>query len=252
MKLFIPQSVFAGIAVYNFSGKILQNIESRPAAMLVKELEAGNCDVALIPTFDLLNKESIFISRRGGVAFDGSLSNSFLYFQKNKLKMEDMFLAGDVSSNEIFLSKIVFEEFYGTNLNITLETKKPDFSSHNYLISGNMNFENDLFLTGISLAEQVSEFLDYPLVSFVFASKNKEALEELNKEFTNIDERIEDNITKILGNLNLSENAVKFISENFNEVYFQLTDNELDGMKEMLKLPYYKGIVEDMVELNLV
>lgn len=252
MKLFIPQSIFAGIAIYNLSDDILNNVESRPAALLAKDLYEGNCDVALIPVFDLLKHEDLFISRKAGIAFDGALCNAFLYFRKNSLNIEELFVAGDVSANEIFLSKILFEEFYDTNVNITLETKEPKLEEHNYLIVGNSNFQNDLFTNGISMAEQIAEFLDYPYVSYVFASKSKETLEELNKQFENIDEKTEDNLNNILDNLKLSDKAVDFIRSNFNEVYFELTQNEIDGLQEMLKIPYYKGITENITELNLV
>ncbi len=252
MKLFIPQSIFAGIAVYNLDGKILSDLESRPAANIVNELESGNCDAAIIPAFDLLRHPELFISRKTCIAFDGALCNSFLYFQKGKFEIEELFFSGDVTSNELFLSKIIFEEMYDVDVNITLETKEPDFERHNYLVVGNSNYDKDLFRRGISFAEQLSEFFNYPYVNFILAAKNEEILKELNEQFNNIDETIEDNLSTILNKLNLSDESKEYIHANFNQVYFEMTENEIEGLNEMLKFPYYKGIVKEMIDLKLV
>ncbi|RMD49722.1 MAG: hypothetical protein D6830_04290 [Ignavibacteria bacterium] len=161
-------------------------------------------------------------------------------------------MAGDVTSNEVFLSKIIFEEMYDVQLNISLDTKTPEIDSKNYLIVGNSNFDKDLFRKGISFAEQLAEFFDYPYVNFVVASKSEDVIKELNDKFQKIDENIEDKLNTILDNLNISEDSRNFIKSNFNQVYFEITPNEETALNEMLKYPFYKGIVKDMIDLKFV
>ncbi len=252
MKLFIPRSIFAGIAIYNLDENTLSDVESRPAASIVNELIEGKCDAAIIPSFDLLRHNDLFVSKKTCVAFDGALCNSFLYFQRNKIKIDELFLSGDVTSNEVFLTKFLFEEMYDSEVKITLDTKKPDFEKKNYLLVGNSNFDNDQFRKGISFAEQLAEFFDFPYVNFLLASKSEEVIKGFNSQFENVDENIEKELNVILSKLSLTEESKNYIRSHFNQVYFEMTDNEREGLTEMLKFPYYKGILEDMIEIKFV
>jgi hypothetical protein len=39
---------------------------------------------------------------------------------------------------------------------------------------------------------------------------------------------------------------------NLGSIYFQLTDNEIEAINEIVKLPFYHGMIEDVHELKLV
>ena len=52
--------------------------------------------------------------------------------------------------------------------------------------------------------------------------------------------------------LDLDSNLRTYLIENFDSIYYELTDNELDGLNDMLRLPYYHGIIKEVVELNLI
>ncbi len=252
MKLLIPPSVFAGILTFNLNDEILQRLHSVPSAMISQELENSDYDAALIPSLDLLKHSDFFVSAKAAVSFDGALSNSYLYFQTGEKNISEINLTGDVSANDALVSKMVFEEFYNNPVKISLAANFEKSSGKNFLLSGNKNFEDLLFENGISLAEQLSEFLDYPYVNFVFAAKQEETIKELNKLLEKIDETVDDTISNILKNFSLPEEAKKFIMENLNSIYFEMTRNEQEGLNELLRYAYYKGLVEDMSELKFV
>ena len=52
--------------------------------------------------------------------------------------------------------------------------------------------------------------------------------------------------------MDLGKELKSLLKENFNSVYFNLTDNEIAGLHELLKLPFYHGMTEEICELKFV
>ncbi len=252
MKILIPPTIFAGIATFNLGDEILANLHAVPSGMISQELENSDYDAALVPSLDLLKRSHLFVSSKAAISFDGPLSNSYLYFRKNQENISELTLSGDVSSNDALVAKMVFEEFYNNPVKISLEPNFQKSKEKNYLVSGNENFKDLLYKEGISLAEQLAEFLDYPYVNFLFVAKKEETIKELNKKFEKIDETIDDSIERILKNFSLPEEAKKFVVKNLDSVYFEMTQNEREGLSELLRFAYYKGIVEEVIEIKFV
>ncbi len=94
---------------------------------------------------------------------------------------------GDVSSQEAILSKILFKEMYGSEIQIEISAHLNDPEERNLLIVGDENFVEERFSKGISFAESMVETLSLPFVNYVFASKEKEELENFVKEIKDID-----------------------------------------------------------------
>jgi hypothetical protein len=86
----------------------------------------------------------------------------------------------------------------------------------------------------------------------VVASYNQEKIEKLNKAMLNLDEIVEENLDKILKKIDLSNNIESFVRDNIDSVYFEMTENEIDGIKELINQLYYHGLIEDLFELSLV
>jgi predicted solute-binding protein len=122
----------------------------------------------------------------------------------------------------------------------------------NCIVVGDDNYFNGYFKRGISFADEFSQFLDYPYVNFVLASRNKENIIELQENITDLDAKIEDVLNDYLQLLNMSPENRAFISENFNSVYFELTQNEINGLNETLRYPYLEGMLDDIVEVKFV
>lgn len=232
--------------------QLRKDLAFREASVISTELENGNADIALVPSCDLIKHSHFLVSSRIAVSFDGLLSNAFYYFVPEQNRFSDIYMYGDISTNEIILSKILFKEKYSTDVQIHLETGKIDTSQKNYLMVGDVNLEKGRFNSGMSLSDEVSEMLFMPYVNFVAVSKEASYLEELHKVLKDTDVLIEDNLDKLLKHIEIDEASKEIIKNNFNSVYFEMTNSEVEALKELLQLPYFHGITDDMVELKFV
>jgi hypothetical protein len=229
-----------------------KDLAFREASILSTELENGNCDLAIVPSCDLLKHPHFWVSSKVAISFDGLLSNAFFYFMPEQNKFSDIFMKGDISTNEIILSKILFKEKYSTDVQIHLETGQVVPGLKNYLMVGDINLEQGRFNSGMSLSDEISEMLFMPYVNFVAVAKERSFLEELHEALKDTDVLIEDNLDKLLKTFEIDENSKETIKNNFNSVYFEMTDAEVEALKELLQLPYFHGITDDMVEVNFV
>ncbi|MCF8264652.1 MAG: hypothetical protein K9I99_09125, partial [Melioribacteraceae bacterium] len=253
MNIYIPPNIFSAILSLSLPDDLKSNIivkDSSLIAQLIKEDESG---ILLLPSIDLIKNRELYVSRNYGIAFDGMLSNSYLYFAKNETLFEELFLYGDVSTNDIILTKILFKERYNIDVKISLETKSPSFGDRNYLICGNDNLFNGYYSQGISVADEIAELIDFPYVNYIFAAKEKQTIVNFHEKITDkLDIKIEDNIASYLEKMQLDKEPSRFITENINSIYFQLLENEIEGLDELLKQTYFHGILTDLFEINYV
>ena len=190
MKLILPPNVFAKLFAATLPKSLFTEIIYRPASLISKDLLLDTQAIGIIPSLDLLTNKTFNISSKAAISFDGPLSNSYLYFAEER-NLTSLNLRGDISLNEIILSKIIFEEHFSLSTEIVLDTaEKSDFSK-NLLIAGNENYENNYFMKGLSFADEVSELLDLPYVNYLFASQDKESIQALNNNFEDVDLMIE-------------------------------------------------------------
>lgn len=252
MKIIIPQNIFAGIFAFVVSKELHANIEVKPASMITSELESGSYDLALIPSLDLLKHNDLFVSSKTAISFDGPISNSYLYFIPEQANVESVLLRGDVSINEIVLSKILFSESYKINPEIKLDSGEIDFENNNYLISGNENLEHLIKRNGVSFSESLAEIINYPYSNFIFAAKDQNKITEFNSLISNIDENIDDKLDTIVSQLSLKSEIVSFLKNNINSVYYEMTENEITGLHETMRLVFYHGIGEEIKEIRFV
>ena len=247
-----PKNIFSAIFAASLPEELKQNFSVQPSSMLSKELETGKADIGFIPSCDLINHKDFFVSKKIAISFDGLLSNSYIYFAPEKVLIKDVLLRGDVSVNEIILSKILFSERFNSEVDISLDTASLDLDNKNYIIAGNDNFDKDLFNTGTSFADNMAEMLDFPYVNYVLAAKDESAITAFTKNLTEWDKRIEDKIDPMLSLLNLPADVIDFIKMNLNSVYFEMTDNEITALNELLNVIYYRGIIDDIIETKLI
>ncbi|MFH1194546.1 MAG: hypothetical protein V1720_02460 [bacterium] len=252
MKLVIPQNIYSALFAFGLSDDIKSETIVKPSSLITADLKNGKADIGLIPSLDLNKHNELFISGKFAISFDGALSNSFLYFKPNQNSFSELYLKGDVASNDIILSKIFFSEQFNSDLTIHLDTNPLKLAEKNYLISGNENLDENLLDKGISFADEIASMIDFPYVNFVLASNYEEPIKEFNQILGSLDEKIESKLEVMLSKLNLGDKLCSFIDENFNSVYFDLTENEIGGLEELLRLPYYKGVFEELFDLKLV
>lgn len=252
MKIVIPQNIYGAILSLNFPDSLKEKVEVKPSSMITSEIVNGNSDIGLIPSYDLLNHSDLKISEKVGISFDGLLSNAYLYFAPEQNRFEKINLRGDVSSNEIILTKIMFQERFNIDVEVSLDTKEIDFDENNYVIVGSENDEYVIKNNGISFADQIAEMIDYPYVNFVLASNDENKLNELSQNLINLDKNIENEIFDLLSKMNLPKANEDMVIENIDSLYFEITQNEKEALNELIKLAYYHGIVDEIKELNFV
>lgn len=248
MKLFAPQNIFTSIFQTIIPEEI--KIVNKPSSLIAKELEVNTDSIALIPSLDLIKNPNLIVSSKLGVSFDGVLSQSFFYFVQGKNSFDEIFLRGDVSMNELLLSKILFQERYSSEVELILDTSSVVEKDRNYIICGDQNYITEGFEKGISLADEISDMLELPYVNYVFASPDREALSHFEKLIGSADQEIEERIENCVAIMNLSPHTRSFIISNIGSIYFDILQNEKDALNELIKLVYYHGIIDDMFDVK--
>jgi hypothetical protein len=251
MKIISPDNYFAKLFFHNFERGIKDGIHFTSSSLIMAELLKSENSVALIPVTDLIRHKDLHISRSFGLSFDGSLSNSYVYYGRDSQNVTELNLSGDVSSCEVILSKILFRELYNTETEIILKTGSGFEDDKNYIINGDINFKEGLFIRGFSFAEEIVELINVPYVNYVFASENPEVLKEFNFLATAP-------VNKFLEN---AENAIKeiippdiqeYFVANLSSLIFNYNEQDIEGIEQVLRLPYFHGLITDIIVLNLV
>jgi hypothetical protein len=252
MKIVIPKNIYGAILSLNFPDRLKEKVEVLPSSMVSAEIINGKADVGLIPSLDLLKYPDLKISGKIAISFDGLISNAYLYFVPELNRFEKIKLRGDVSSNEIILTKIMFQERFDIDVEVILDTQTLDFDENNYVIVGGENEEHVISRNGVSFADQIAELIDYPYVNFVLASKDENKLNELESHLKDIDRIVEDELFNLLSKMKLPKENEDMFVENIDSLYFEMTSNEKEALNELIKLAFYHGIIDEMKELNFV
>jgi predicted solute-binding protein len=249
MRIYFPNNVFSRFLTTVIDEEESKEILFEPSSILSKKLNEDPHSAALIPTLELITNKDLFVSKFVGISFEGPLSNSFIYYESGLKEIEKLNLAGDISSMDVILSKIIFKELYDSDIEIAIQTKLDDKISGNYLIAGDENFNNARFEKGISIAEEVIDLISAPFVSYVLASNDQQVLEEYSSKLLPFLDKIKYN-NSLTENYNLK--SCEFIKENFNTITYKLEEQDIAGINELLQLPYYHGLIKDLIEVNFV
>ena len=252
MKILLPDNIYAKIFFSLLPGFTEAEIIYSKSAVISKELDEDKADIARIPSMDILSHPAFYISGKAAISFDGAVSNSYFYFIKQLRFVKELFLRGDVSKNEVILSKIIFEEQFDSTPEIFLDSKEFSLNEKNYLICGNENFTDNLLDAGFSLADQIADMLEAPYVNYVLASKNEQIIKNLNTKIADLDKMLEDNFEAVSKNLNVGEHVLSFVRDNLNSLYFDMTEIERKSFADLIQLAYFAGIIEDIPDIKLI
>jgi len=249
-RLLLPDNIFSRILLSELSNSDNYKVEFIPAALISKNLDSDKNALGLVPSLDLLSFKDIFISSQIGISFNALLSNSYIHFKENQETVKQFFLKGDITSNEILLSKILFKEFYDLEITPTLLKENSNLDD-NLLIVGDENYTEEKFLNGLSFSEEIIELIDSPYVNFLIASSTEENIKQFNNLHRNdfLDGHKED-YSGLLQHL--PSNSLDFINTNIQHVVFDFEDQDLEGIKSILQLPYLHGIIKDMIDIKFV
>ena len=250
MKLVLPSNIFTGLLAENLDPGLKKDLIFNPSSLITSELTKDKNCVGLIPTLDLLKNTDLYVSSKHGIAFEGNLCNSYIYFKPGEKSVSVFSLFGDVSSLDVILSKILFKEIYNTDIKIEILTR--ELKDKNLVVIGDKNFENERAFSGISFAEEVIDSLSLPFVNYVFASGNKSSLEELNEKLENVGSKVYKNVEEYDFGKKISKKTNEYIKTNISSFITDFEPNDIDGIDQLLRLPYYHGIVNDIIEVKYV
>ena len=170
MKLIFPNNVFAALFILSLDETYRDNVRITDSSLIVIEAASP------------VSKTST------SIGFEGLLSNSYLYFKEND-NIDQIYLKGDISSNDVILSKILFQERYGMKPEIILDPNN-QYNDKTCIISGNGNWEKDNFKKGTSLSEQINDLTEFPYINYIFASKEESTLKDFHSTVRGINEKI--------------------------------------------------------------
>lgn len=224
--------------------------EFSPSASITKSLNEDKSAIALIPSSEIITNKKLFISKKTGISFEGTISNSYIYYSSEGKKVKELKVYGDISTLEIIFSKILFKELYASEIEISISTEIANLKNGNFILCGDENFINAGFKNGISFAEEMVDLISAPFVNYVFASYNKDSLaefaDELYGKFSGVD----------LFDVYLPEEfpaeSKEFIRSNISKIFYQLDDQDIEGINQLTRLPYYHGLINEIIEVKFV
>lgn len=252
MLIYFPKNIFTELIYNSLSPEISGQVEFIPASLISKKLSKNDNSIGLIPSFDLLKHKDYFVSKSFGISFENSLCNSYLYLQTEGGQIKELNLLGDVSSNEVIGSKLILKELYSTEVNIGLITDASDGKNKDLLIVGDENFTSGKYVKGLSLAEEITEVLSLPYVNFALASTSELHIRDFIKSTVGLQAAIYDRVEKGEHNLNLPDDAKLYFRENISSFICNLEEQDLDGLDQLLKLPFYHNLIQEIVEIKFV
>jgi hypothetical protein len=222
-----------------------------PSSLIVKRISKEKDSVGLIPTLDLLSNKELFISSEIGISFNALLSNAYIHFKEEQETIEELFLRGDVTSNEVILSKLLFKEFYDVEVKTTLLNREVSDFKENILVIGDENYEKEIFLSGLSFAEEIIELISAPYVNFVLAAVSEETLKDFNLKLRDsLAKGHADNFDNLFPGF--PQTSLNFISVNIQHLVFDFDEQDLEGIKQLLQMPYYHGMIKEMIDVKFV
>ncbi|OGU76771.1 MAG: hypothetical protein A2V93_12340 [Ignavibacteria bacterium RBG_16_34_14] len=252
MSIFLPNNVFTRILSSCFPDDLKSKVSFLPSSQITQNIESDNSSIGLISVMDLLKHKELFVSGNYGISFEGSLCNSYIYYFTEEKSVTKIGLSGDVSSVEVILSKIVFKEMYGSDLEIEIVTNLSKAGEKNLLLIGDENFNNERFLKGISFSEIMVDALSLPFVNYVFASGSKETLESFIKNLVRVETLFYDKVEEGRFDKNISAASEEYIKTNISSLVFKLDEQDREGINQILRLPYFHGMVNDIVEVKFI
>lgn len=250
-KFYLPKNIFSSILLSEMEKKSDIEFETVPSSVIAKRLAADQNSVGLIPSLDLISNKDLFVSSEIGISFDALLSNAYIHFKEEQETIDEIFLKGDVTSNEVILSKILFKEFYDVEVKTTLLSHQPTDFSENILIVGDENYEKEIFLSGLSFADEIIELINAPYVNFILAGTSDELVKKINSTFK---KALESGHAEKIDHLfpKFPQTALDFVTVNLQHLVFDFDEQDLEGIKLLLQMPYYHGLIKDIIEVKFV
>ncbi len=246
MNILLPENIFTSVIALSLPDNLKPNLKFHPASSLSAALDKDKTSAALIPTMDIVNHRELFISRRYGISFEGSLCNTYIYFASDR-SLQTLNVSGDVSSSEVVLSRILFKELYNADIEVALSSSLNRDTS-NLILSGKQNFYEDRLFEGISFSEEMIELLSLPYVNFVLASADENLVKELEQVFLEKIPDVYESFDKLEEYFSFSDETLKYIKQNIASLVLEFDEQDIEALNQLIMLPYFHGMTKEIIE----
>ena len=246
MNILLPENIFTSVIALHLPENFRQNLKFHPASSISSALEKDKTAAGLIPAMDIVNHRELFVSRKYGISFEGSLCNTYIYFAGDR-SMNSLNVAGDVSSSEVILSRLLFKELYNSDVEIAL-TSSLDRDTSNLVIAGKQNFYEDRIFDAISFSEEMIELLSLPYVNFVLASSDERLVNELEPVLLEKIPDVYENFDKLEKYFSFSEKTLKYIRQNISSLVLEFDEQDIEAFTQLIMLPYFHGMIKEIIE----
>lgn len=251
MNLLFPDNIFTRLLYNQLDVEHKKMVQFHPTSIISSKLNESKDNIGLISSADIIQHKDFFISKKNGISFEGEVSNSFLYFVKGK-ELSELYLHGDVSSLEVIFSKIFFKEVYDIDVQIHLSSNLNELKDKTMLVIGDLNYTDGMFSKGMSFGGEIVDMLALPYVNFVFASNNEELLIDFTKTISGLEENIYSSIEKDEFKIHFAGESNSFLKENLHNVIYDFNEQDVEGVTQLIRLPYYYGIAPDIIDIKWV
>jgi hypothetical protein len=250
MNIFFPKNIFTSIIAVSLPENLRSNLQFQSSSSISSMLEKDKDSIALISSTDIINHRELFVSKKFGISFESSLCNSYLYFSEDRT-FKSLNIAGDVSSLEAILSRILFRELYNSEVEIGL-SESLNRGTNSLLLVGEQNFYDEKLFNGISFSEEIIELISLPFVNFVLASSDEKLIKETESSLLEIIPEVYSCFNSLQQYFSFTEKTLKYIIQNISSLVLEFDMQDIEGILQLLRLPYYHGIIKDIVDVKFV
>ncbi|MGD1006499.1 MAG: hypothetical protein ABR980_04615, partial [Ignavibacteriaceae bacterium] len=139
-----------------------------------------------------------------------------------------------------------------TEIEVKILTDESKIRNQNLLLVGDNNFLLRRFEQGISFAEEIIETLSLPFVNYVFASTDKSSVEFINEQLKGKSTIIYYNVENEKFGENLTGELKTYIKDNISSFVIDFDNHDIEGINQTIRLPYFYGMIKDIIEVNYV
>ncbi len=250
MKIFFPDNIFSKIIYNNLPDEDKKLITFKESASLSLEIRKNPVSLALMPVSDIITNKEFFISSSFGISFTESLCNSYIYYNSNDENDLNFKIAGDISTIEAIIGLIFFKENYELNFKMNIALNDKELISSNHILTGDKNFTDEKYKNGISFAEEIIELISAPFVNYVFASGDEKNLKKFSAKFSEVIKNVDVKNIEIPGSF--YDETKSFIKEKLPTVIYNFDEHDKEGIRQIVSLPFYHGIIKDMIDIKFV
>ncbi|MCK6615006.1 MAG: hypothetical protein L6Q47_12275 [Ignavibacteriaceae bacterium] len=250
MRLLLPDNIYFRALVSVLPQEKGITAGFLPSASIISAITTGEADVAFLPSLYLTNDESLRISSKIGLSFEGLGSTSYLVLHEVPEEgRPDISITGDHSAQEALLAKMLMNELYTIEPKFHIKAPEDALHDKNIILAGDLAFISGKYREALSFAEEVVEMGDLPYLNFVFCAKDSGKGKQAEKIILEAVDKFYDALEgeELFG---LDPESRQFVRENMQNTILDIDEADLEGLNNLLRMLFYEGLADDIRELK--